>query len=141
MKRNEAVELCLEQVGKEFVEQGRNPEVGFDCVGLIVYVAQSLGLKVEDLKGYSQMPSNGYFLKAIDNNLIKVKPDDVKVGDLVIFSMLSEFHHIAMITKIEPQMWICHAVSGTTNKVVTHEFGQYWKSKKHRFYRFKEIEE
>lgn len=139
--REDLVKTMNSIVGKPFKDGGRNIDYGFDCVGAIVYVAEKNGIQVKDLKGYSQTPSNGFFLEAIENNLEKVKKENVKAGDLVIFSILSEFHHIGMITKTEPQMWIAHAVSGTTNKIVDHEFGQYWQSKKHRFYKFKGIEE
>lgn len=138
--REKIVNDMLEIIGKPFVENGRIKEVGFDCVGTIIYVALKNNLEVFDIKGYSQNPNNGLFLKAIDNNLEKVKKENIKIGDLIIFSMLNEFHHIAMITKIDKEIYITHAVSGSTNKVVMHEFGKYWKSKKHRFYKFKGIE-
>lgn len=43
-------------VGKPFRHQGRVPETGLDCVGLIIHVRSSLGLGKFDRRNYKKIP-------------------------------------------------------------------------------------
>jgi len=89
IKTNEIVNWMLSQKGKPFEAQARGPHA-YDCVGLIVACGNNFGIKLNDLKGYANMPSDGLFLKAVNDNLERITKQEAKLGDLVIFSWSGE---------------------------------------------------
>jgi len=66
-----------------------------------------------------------------------ITKQEAKLGDLVIFAWSGEYHHIAMITNLEP-LQITHALN--TNRCVTvHDFSGSWERLRHKFYRFRNV--
>lgn len=50
------IELARSTLGTPFRHQGRQPGVGLDCVGLVLWVGHRLGLTQFDLAAYSRFP-------------------------------------------------------------------------------------
>lgn len=126
------------QIGKEFKAQARGPNA-YDCVGLVVGCANEFNIPVQDLKGYANIPSDGLFLKAIDNNLKRITIEEATVGDLIIFAWDGEYHHIALIIANKPNIEIAHALN-KTGFVTKHDFtNTSWEKLRHKFYRFKDV--
>ena len=77
-------------IGSPYRHQGRNPVTGLDCVGVLVVVAQRLGLPVIDRTNYPVSP-DGSLLDQLRRNLIEAdltqpyNVDDLNVGDVLVF--------------------------------------------------------
>ncbi len=63
---NLVMEIARSWVGTKFHHQGRRKNVGVDCIGLIVGVAQELGLNVEDKTDYAREPKDGELKAALE---------------------------------------------------------------------------
>ena len=59
--RERFVATARKYIGVKFSHQGRTPEFGMDCGGLILVVARELGLSELEYLGYADFPNNGKF--------------------------------------------------------------------------------
>lgn len=112
------VEEARKHLGTPFHHQGRLPGVGLDCVGLLVVVAQSLGIPHEDFTGYARRPHKGSLRHALERNFDLVQ--EAKTGDVLAFYFLRPGipHHVAIRT----DYGIIHSFA-TAGKVVETRLG------------------
>lgn len=139
--RIDIITTARECLGTPFHPAGRLLGVGFDCVGVPMYVAEKNNIKYHDVQGYTQMPARKLFLKSIEDQLDKIDFKNIQIGDLLIFSFLSsrDPHHIAIVTEIGNRIKIIHAFN-QAGKVVEHDLDEYWKNKMVGAYKFRGIE-
>lgn len=84
-------------LGTRFHHQGRLKSVGCDCAGLVVGVAQALGLSEFDKTDYSRLP-DGEMLRAVcDANMTGIAITDVQPGDVLLFKFDQFPQHLAIV--------------------------------------------
>ena len=116
-----------------WVHQGRLPGVGIDCIGLLVLVAQSVGLPCEDTSAYARQ-SNGYKLQEeLDAKLDRV--DEVFPGCVLLFRIGKLPAHVGFKT----DYGFIHTYI-TVRKVVETTLSESWEKRLVQAYRFKEWE-
>lgn len=64
------VAAARECVGTAWEHQGRSVQKGIDCVGLIICIGRSLGLRLKDNKNYSRRPDGVTLVKEFDDQLV-----------------------------------------------------------------------
>lgn len=122
-----------------FHHQGRVKGAGCDCAGLVVGVAKNLKYQVNDVTNYAHTPDSYVFQQTVETHLDKINMSEVKKGDILTFSFLTEPHHIAIVTDIEP-LYIIHSYS-RARKVVEHILDSNWKEMCRGAYRFRGVQE
>ncbi len=70
--------------GTPFRHQGRGPE-GLDCAGLLVVVAQALGIPHQDDCTYRRIPDTAQLKRLLLRNLTPKRLDQSAPGDLLLF--------------------------------------------------------
>jgi cell wall-associated NlpC family hydrolase len=103
---------CL---GVRFRHQGRTPEQGLDCAGLLVYVMRTLGLTVHDCLNYSHYPDHQVLTELLHEHLIPVSLHEVQPGDVLRFVAGRDPVHLGLATDIG----VIHAAA-PHRKVVEH---------------------
>jgi hypothetical protein len=92
--------------------QGRSRTTGVDCVGLLVCIADTLGLADYDdsykMVNYSRRP-DGTLIQLFRKHLISVSPAYVLDGDVVIFVRDRQPCHCGIKTTFRDQPGIIHA--------------------------------
>jgi len=112
-------------VGSPFRHQGRNPAFGLDCVGLIVYVAKSVGLIPFDPLDYKRIPVKS----AISSHAhiagfpLRSK-SDISPGNIVILKFGKYLEHAAILS----DRGIIHACE-KYGRVVEHGLNDEWRSR------------
>lgn len=84
--------------GIPYHHAGRN-EFGLDCVGIIVYVLEKLGLDYEgDLKSYSVLGDGLNLSYILTKNCLNnpAGRENPKVGDILLMSFLKHPQHVAV---------------------------------------------
>ncbi len=122
-------------LGVRFRHQGRTMS-GMDCAGLVVYVAQSLGLEYADHDGYARQPSGGLLESALDVQpcLERVKGPP-QAADVLLMKFDGDPQHLGIYTGSS----LIHAWA-LARKVCEHGFTDPWPGRVVRVYRFKGIE-
>lgn len=106
------VNLALAQVGKPYVWGSANPNVGFDCSGLVHYVYKQVGITLSR-SSYSQI-----------NYGTRVKSSELRKGDLVFFNNGGgRISHVGIY--IGNNKFV-HASTPGTGVIVSKLFGSYF---------------
>lgn len=128
---DDIVNAARKYIGVRWLHQGRNRINGLDCVGLLVVVAQDLGLSNYDFKAYQRHPVGGNFLDHFDLNLKRVDPRFETGGDITIFKESAYPYHTGFLTN---QGTLVH--SSIRRKSVVEEPYDHWQHKRCFAFRF-----
>ena len=72
-------------LGTPFHHQGRVPNVGLDCVGLVIQVAKELNLSNFDTTNYSAIPDGKVLKSLCEQEMIEVPYINAQYGDVLLF--------------------------------------------------------
>ena len=126
-----AARTCLET---PFVHQGRLPGQALDCAGLIIQVANTLGLEHVDHTGYARLPGNGLLESALDNQPGLSRVTDLQAGDVILMKFSGDPQHLGIYAGEN----IIHAYQ-PVGKVCEHGLTDAWRRRIVRIYRFNEV--
>ena len=102
-------------LGVPWRHQGRDRKLGIDCVGLLVLVAQDLGLEYMDKNNYTMRPVPAEMIAVLDACCDRVEV--AEEGDIMAFFCIGDGwpQHVAIKTRTG----MVHATRGA--RVVVHE--------------------
>ena len=75
-------------IGAPWRHQGRGP-AGVDCIGLLIVVADALGVPHHDVQGYDRRATGTRLLKAFAVDLDPLPFDEARPGDILVFAETS----------------------------------------------------
>jgi NlpC/P60 family putative phage cell wall peptidase len=127
-------------LGTRFHHQGRLKGVGVDCAGLVVGVAEALGLPVQDRTDYTRQPDGTMLEETCDAQFIRIPIEDIRPGDLLLMRFEQEPQHLAIVGDYEVGgLSVIHAYA-QVRKVVETRLDDVWLSRVVVAYRFQGIE-
>lgn len=137
INRKGIVEAAREQIGRPFRHQGRRPETGFDCIGLVLYAYSTAGhshIMSKDRRGYGRLPVGNVLRDAIEQ--VFDRTDMPSPGDIAVFAFAKSAQHVGIVTEIG----LCHSHNpqGGDHKVVEHALDERWMRHLVGFYKLKE---
>lgn len=120
--RMQIIQAARAYVGTPFHHQGRVRDVGVDCIGLIVCVAQDVGVTLPDRTDYPRDPVDDRLRLECDTHLTKVAAD--APGCVLLFQLPTMPHasHVGFFTGAT----IIHARMGV-DRVVEHSYSPAWR--------------
>lgn len=133
---NNILIAARECIGTPFKHQGRNVGVGLDCAGVLVHVANRLGIPHTDVIGYGRVPAKLQLKQVLDNqqSLKRVGLEDKKAGDILLMTFVKEPQHIAIYTGDT----VIHAYE-RAGKCCEHRLCKMWESRILCVYRFEGV--
>lgn len=130
--RQQIVDTSRSYLGCRYHHQGRN-RAGVDCAGLIVCVANDLGIQTDsDLRGYSRVPGLLNVKRAFDDFGIRVAK--YQPGDFLLMRF-GEQPHAAIVTDVG----IIHCYLAA-RRVIEHNLSDEWRARIVAAYAFPEVE-
>lgn len=138
--RNKIILTARQYVGAPFCHQGRNPQSGLDCVGLIVCVAHRLGLSDFDRADYKKIPGRRAISRYADFGGYKIRPlADMRPGDIVLLRFGRFLEHGAILTdRGAGRFGLIHACE-KYGRVVEHGLSDDWRAKIIAVYSFPDL--
>ena len=131
---DDIIEEARTYLGVPWVHQGRNRR-GVDCVGFILLALNKFGISITEIKGYSRKP-DGFKLKEVMDNQENLFPvnnvRELKKGDIILLKIRKHPQHVALLTesKTSPiNLGMIHSYNGGLQKVIEHDFAEYWQSR------------
>ncbi|MDN7456603.1 NlpC/P60 family protein [Burkholderia cenocepacia] len=119
--RDQIVAEARSWLGTPYRHQGRLKGVSVDCAGLVVGVAQALGLPALDMSGYARRP-DGSLRDFVHGQTEAVAPGAQQGGDIVIFQWQNAPVHLALLTAPD---CIIHAFA-INREVCEHGIDEKW---------------
>jgi len=117
-----------------FVHAGRDRAVGIDCAGLVILVAQDLGLTDFDVVGYQREPNPEEFRRLLRANMDEVSFASLQLGDVLTFAMPAE-QHLGIVVGVSP-LKLAHSYQ-QAGKCVLHALGREWLLRIRGCYRYR----
>ena len=112
-------------LGVPWKHEGRN-KFGIDCVGLLIRVANDLGISEFDIDGYSRVPSGHMMSRMMAEHMEKIDINEIGSGDVLHLRYDGQPQHIAIVSNTVP-FRIIHA-DNITGKVIEHGLDASWRS-------------
>jgi NlpC/P60 family putative phage cell wall peptidase len=123
-------------LGTRFHHQGRLKGVGVDCAGLVVGVAEAMGLQVQDRTDYTRQPDGTMLQETCDAQLIQIALEDIRPGDVLLMRFEQEPQHLAFVGDYEfGGLSLIHAYA-QSRKVVETRLDDVWLARVVAAYRF-----
>ncbi len=113
-------------LGTPFEHQGRVQGAGVDCIGLLIGVAQSLGLTQFDVTGYARAPSDGLLQGGCREHLQPVQLASAQPGDVLLMRFKREPQHVGLVADyVHGGLSVIHSYQGAGG-VVEHRLDALW---------------
>lgn len=139
---SEIVKAAREWLGTQFHHQGRlrastAHKGGCDCLGLLVGVAEELGLKDRDgrplahwdVRGYGHLPDGERMRHIFEQLFSEVPVDALEEGDLLLMRFERAPQHVAIVSQHPDGGWgIIHALA-SARRVVEHRLDEVWRDR------------
>ncbi|MDA0780790.1 MAG: NlpC/P60 family protein [Rickettsiales bacterium] len=140
VNRNDIVVEARSWIGTRFHHQGRvkkssNDKGGVDCIGLILGVAEAVGITHNgisyynyDKREYAKVPDNDRLKLSFQKYLKEIDTADVKSGDILMFKFDKEPQHVGFVVKEKKYINLIHCYMQARG-VVEHRLDEYWKNR------------
>lgn len=124
-------------IGTKFHHQARVKGAGVDCAGLVIMVAQSLGLTDFDITDYGRIPDGVTIRDLLDEHMDRVP--EALPGDVMLFRYTLLDQHMAIRAALDGRPTIIHA-RGDVGRVVETGFDRLWQRRAVAAYRYRGLD-
>lgn len=153
VSRSAIVKAARGWVGTPFAHQGRIKGRAVDCVGLVLCVAEELGIdgacsspeswtRQPKYSQYGPEPFRGKVFNECVERLEKVQDSEsIKVGDILSLRVPLTPCHVAIVSEHNGVLYMIHAYNGGTNKkCCEHVLDSAWRRRIAGVFRFPGVE-
>jgi len=143
--RQQVPSLARKYIGCRYLHQGRDNQAGIDCIGLVLKVAEDLGLKNQkgqpiidlDLKTYARLGgAGGKLVNLFEDNMIQI--DAPREGCVILFKIIKSPQHVALIGEKEGNLTMIHSYQ-PAGKVTENYLSDKWLKRVIGIYDFHEV--
>ena len=114
-------------LGTPWRHQARLRGVGVDCGGLVVCVAQALGLPVQDhAPGYARLPDGVSLRACVESQCTRIP--ELEPGAVLLMRWADAPQHLAIVSTLPERFGIIHAWAGI-RRVVEHGLTAEWQGR------------
>lgn len=139
MTREDLIRTARSYLGTPWVHQGRVKGAGVDCGGLLIGVAQELGLLTFEERAYGRIP-DGHMLRAVcEAYLQRIDVAELRPGDVLLMRFKEHPQHLALLGELGGRQTLIHAYSAA-GRVVEHGLDEVWRARIVAAYRFPGVE-
>jgi cell wall-associated NlpC family hydrolase len=130
-------------LGVPFLHQGRSRESGVDCLGLLVMVADDLGLRFGEQSpgethtlNYTKLPDTQALAAGLAHFLSRVDDGVMRVSDVVLMCLEGRAQHVGLLSDYaHGGLGLIHAYA-PARAVVEHRLDAHWQKKICAIFRF-----
>lgn len=122
---DQVVQAARSYVGVKFRHQGRSRKEGLDCAGLLIRVAQDLGLSQFDIRAYERVPDGEQMRSLCDTHMRRTFLTSSGAVALIRFGRFPQ--HVAIFGRIgEREVTIIHSLL-QFRRVCEHRLDEHWR--------------
>ena len=128
ISRESIIERARSFLGTPFHHQGRVKGVGVDCIGLVIGVAEELGMPYRDLIGYPRFPDGKTLCREFEKNMQRIAVESLQPGDVAAFTMGGRDRmprHAGIVAQKNGARTMIHTWA-STRCVVEHTIDEKW---------------
>jgi len=143
MKRADIEREARKVVGAPWVHQGRDITAGVDCLGVLIFVCQNLGVDIQDYTNYSREPDGVQILSEMRKYFNEIPLEESREGDILIFRMAGEHlpRHVGIITKGTNEYMLVHSIEVRSTGHTVEETLRRWMRFRTNAFQFRGLED
>ena len=143
MKRSDIEREARKLIGVPWIHQGRNPETGIDCLGVLYVICVNLGVEVEEYTAYKREPDGEMIVTEMNKYFDEIPLLEAREGDILIFRMAGEKYqrHIGILTKGTHEYMLVHSITAHQSGYTVEETLRRWGRLATNAYRFRGLED
>lgn len=138
--KSEIIREARSWIGTRFHHQGRvkkngGDRGGCDCIGLIIGVADNVGLTCHgrkysefDRSDYARTPDGSQLQAAFAKYLREIPVSDIEPGDILMFRFDKDPQHVGIVSNLNDHIGLIHCYMQARG-VVEHGLDDYWKER------------
>lgn len=134
------VERARSFVGVPFLHQGRDPEIGLDCLGLVLAMMHGCRYRLDfHYDTYPAQPHKHTLYRHLKAETVEIDAADILPADLLLLRYDRHPQHVAVVSSFEPyfKQGIIHSYNDTSiQKVVEHTLDHMWRQRIVTAFRF-----
>ena len=128
------IDTARSYLGTRFRHQGRTRAEGLDCLGLLLAIANDIGVTwqtdisaVHKDRGYSHMPCTEELRRGLELSLIAKPAEAMQISDIVLLCVQGRAQHLGMLARYgdSDDFSLIHAYA-PARKVVEHRLDDTW---------------
>ncbi len=125
-------------IGTPYRHQGRNRR-GMDCVGPLLFVTAAMGMDYQETdRRYGRNPEKFRLKQEMDARLEKVRTEDIRPGDILLFGFGGPPQHVGIATDyVHGGLGLVHC-NTKVGRVVEHALSPAWRRMLKHAYRLPE---
>lgn len=128
-------------IGTRFHHQGRLKGVGCDCAGLVIGVANALGIAdYQEPATYGRRPSGFDMQFECARNLDLRPVGELRPGNVALMAFGDYPQHLAIVSDLEPGGGLIHCYT-QVRRCVEHHLTAEWKARIRTVYSYRGIDE
>lgn len=109
-----------------------------DCIGLVIVVANELGLSDFDTHAYGRSPDGVHFLEGFREQMDRVPAGEERAGDVVVLRDQTLPCHCGILVDFRGHVYLIHAAA-RRKKVVLELFEGDLKARKIAIFRYRDL--
>lgn len=142
---NIVIEETRKWIDTPFREKGRTCGIGCDCIGLIIGVANNLGISDANFLTYGSDPSHlGDFTPILEQYLDEIEISSAVPGNIIHFKWVSQPRHFAILTPRnfgDNHFNMVHAYEPRpSHRVIEHIYDKKWQRRTISAWRYRNVE-
>ncbi len=140
--RDDVVREARQLVGAEWVHQGRDPATGIDCLGVVICVANKLGIPFSDRTDYGREPVGMLLVDEIRERLVEIPVSEIQYGDILILRTPGKElpTHVAFLARGDYELTLIHSIQMAKSRKTVEEPYRRWQRFVTHAFKFKEID-
>ena len=132
--RDKIIDSARSFLGTPYNHQGRLKGIGIDCVGLVVKVAEEIGITgIQDRTDYSSRPSGILPIEMKQAGFVEIPVEERMPGDIGIFWFRAP--HLPQHAAIFTEKGVVHTFNGS-DTVIEQRLPQKWLDRLVHVFRF-----
>ena len=129
------IDTARSYLGTRFRHQGRTRAEGLDCLGLLLAIAQDIGVTwqadigaMHEDRGYSHMPCTTELRRGLELSLIAKPTEAMQITDIVLLCVQGRAQHLGILARYadSDDRSLIHAYA-PARKVVEHRLDDAWR--------------
>lgn len=143
MTREDIQREARQLIGAEWVHQGRDPATGIDCIGVVSWVAERLGVPFDDRTDYDREPDGMLLVDEFRERMIEIKKEEAREGDILILRTAGTRlpHHVAILAKGDMEFMLIHSIQMAASRKTVEEPYRRWVNFVTHAFRFHGLED
>lgn len=125
-------------LGTPYIDEGRTPGVGLDCLGILLALTRELAIRDIDVAPYGTQIDQQRFRRDTREHAEQITFAELMPADFLTFDIAGREQHYGLVTELGPPIRFIHTYRAI-GRVIEVELGPIWLRRLRGCYRLRDL--